>query len=74
MRDGLAVLKQEFSQNLKPAAEKVEILSKTDETYPSQKKGSSFEFLREHAYLRGRTTTFQAVFKIIIQKILKHSI
>ena len=33
----------------------VEIICKTDETYPLQKKGHSFEFLREQAYLRPRT-------------------
>lgn len=78
MRDGLAVLKQEFSQDLKPTAEKVLIMLEeyaeidgyykryisAQEITPLQKKGSLFEFLREHAYLRGRTTTFQAVFKI----------
>lgn len=51
-------------QPFEMVAEKITILSKTDETYPLQKKGSSFEFLREHAYLRARTSTFQAVFKI----------
>ena len=70
MRDGLAVQKQEFSQDLKPTAEKVLIMLEehaeidgyykryisAQEITPLQKKGSLFEFLREHAYLRGRTT------------------
>ena len=34
------------------------------ETYPLQKKGHSMEFLREIAYLRPRTNTFGAVFRI----------
>jgi asparaginyl-tRNA synthetase len=33
-------------------------------TYPLQKKGHSFEFLREIAHLRFRTNTFGAVFRI----------
>lgn len=32
--------------------------------YPLQKKRHSFEFLREKAYLRPRTNTFNAVFRI----------
>ena len=34
------------------------------EVYPLQKKGHSFEFLRENAHLRFRTNTFGAVFRI----------
>ena len=33
-------------------------------TYPLQKKGHSLEFLREIAYLRPRTNTFGAIFRI----------
>jgi asparaginyl-tRNA synthetase len=33
-------------------------------TYPLQKKGHSFEFLREIAHLRPRTNTFGAVFRV----------
>lgn len=33
-------------------------------TYPLQKKGASFEFLREKSHLRVRTNTFGAVFRI----------
>ena len=62
--EGIIIATPDAKQPFEMKAEKVEILSKTDETYPLQKKGSSFEFLREHAYLRGRTTTFQSVFKI----------
>ena len=32
--------------------------------YPMQKKGQSFEFMRQHAHLRLRTNTFGAVFRI----------
>jgi asparaginyl-tRNA synthetase len=34
------------------------------QTYPLQKKGHSFEFLREIAHLRPRTNTFGAVFRV----------
>ena len=34
------------------------------ETYPLQKKGHSLEFLRDIAYLRPRTNTFGAIFRI----------
>ncbi len=34
------------------------------ESYPLQKKGHSLEFLREKAYLRPRTNTFGAIFRI----------
>ena len=62
--EGKILATPDAKQPFEMKADKVEILGKTDETYPLQKKGSSFEFLREIAYLRGRTTTFQAVFKI----------
>ena len=68
--EGTIIATPDAKQPFEMKAEKVEILSKTDETYPLQKKGSSFEFLREHAYLRGRTTTFQAVFKIRSEAVL----
>ena len=68
--EGIIISTPEAKQSFEMKAEKVEILSKTDETYPLQKKGSSFEFLREHTYLRGRTTTFQAVYKIRSEAVL----
>ncbi len=46
-------------------ASEIEVLGACDaETYPLQKKGHSFEFLREIAHLRFRTNTFGAVFRI----------
>ncbi len=52
--------KQPFEIN----ASKINILSKTDDSYPLQKKGHSIEFLREIAYLRPRTNLFNAVFRV----------
>lgn len=52
--------KQPFE--IKASAINVEGTSTPD--YPLQKKRHSFEFLREKAYLRPRTNTFNAVFRI----------
>ncbi|MBR4851063.1 MAG: asparagine--tRNA ligase, partial [Tidjanibacter sp.] len=51
-------------QPVEVQADKIEIYGKADSTYPLQKKGHSMEFLREIAYLRPRTNTFGAVFRI----------
>ncbi len=52
-------------QNVEIQASKISILGDADpEIYPLQKKGHSFEFLREIAHLRFRTNTFGAVFRI----------
>ncbi len=46
-------------------AETLEIYGTADpDTYPLQKKGHTFEFLREKAHLRPRTNTFGAIFRI----------
>ena len=44
--------------------ESCEIIGATDETYPLQKKETSFEFLRDQAYSRPRTNIFNAVFRV----------
>jgi len=52
-------------QSVEIQAETLTILGDSDpEVYPLQKKGHSFEFLREIAHLRFRTNTFGAVFRI----------
>jgi len=52
-------------QSVEIQANKLEVLGDSDpEVYPLQKKGHSFEFLREIAHLRFRTNTFGAVFRI----------
>ncbi|MBQ7995418.1 MAG: asparagine--tRNA ligase [Bacilli bacterium] len=45
-------------------AKTIEVLGDVADDYPLQKKQSSFEFLREQAYLRPRTNTFDAVFRV----------
>lgn len=42
----------------------ITILGASEADYPLQKKGHSFEFLREIAYLRSRSNTFSAVFRV----------
>ncbi|OUR95319.1 asparagine--tRNA ligase [Halobacteriovorax marinus] len=42
----------------------VEIIGKSDDSYPLQKKATSLEFLREQAHLRVRTNAFGAIFRI----------
>lgn len=52
-------------QTMEIHAETIDLLGGCDpEVYPLQKKGHSFEFLREIAHLRFRTNTFGAVFRI----------
>lgn len=45
-------------------ARQIEVLGDCDNTYPLQKKGASWEYLRTVAHLRPRTNTFGAVFRI----------
>ncbi len=42
----------------------IEVLGDCDNTYPLQKKGASWEYLRTVAHLRPRTNTFGAIFRI----------
>jgi len=62
---GLLVESKGQGQKVEVVAEKIEVYGEADpEIYPLQKKGHSFEFLREIAHLRVRTNTFGAVFRI----------
>lgn len=62
---GKLVESQGKGQSAEIQADTIEIYGTADpETYPLQKKGHSLEFLREIAYLRPRTNTFGAVFRI----------
>ena len=63
--NGLLVESQGQGQSAEIQAETIEIYGIADPaTYPLQKKGHSLEFLREIAYLRPRTNTFSAIFRI----------
>ncbi len=61
---GLLVESQGGGQSVELQAKEIEILGDCDNTYPLQKKGHTWEFLREVAHLRPRTNTFGAVFRI----------
>ena len=52
-------------QTVEVQAESLELYGTADpDTYPLQKKGHTFEFLREKAHLRPRTNSFGAIFRI----------
>jgi len=62
---GLLVASQGQGQSAEIQVKEIEIYGKADPaTYPLQKKGHTLEFLREIAYLRPRTNTFGAIFRI----------
>ena len=61
---GVVVLTPENKQPFEIQATKVEVEGECALDYPLQKKRHSLEFLREIAYLRARTNTFNAVFRI----------
>jgi asparaginyl-tRNA synthetase len=62
---GLLVKSMGKGQSVEIQASQISILGDADpEKYPLQKKGHSFEFLREIAHLRFRTNTFGAIFRI----------
>ena len=51
-------------QAVEVQASEVELLGPCPSDYPMQKKGQSFEYMRQHAHMRLRTNTFGAVFRI----------
>lgn len=63
--DGDLVESPASGQRVELHAKRVEIYGDADPaTYPLQKKGASFEFLREISHLRVRGNTFGAVFRV----------
>ena len=63
--DGRLVASCGAGQGVEVQASSIEIYGTADPaTYPLQKKGHSPEFLRDIAYLRPRTNTFGAIFRI----------
>ncbi len=51
-------------QQVELQATEIELLGSCPTDYPMQKKGQSFEFMRQHAHMRLRTNTFGAVMRI----------
>ena len=62
--DGTLVQSVGSGQNVELQATTIEILGTCGPEYPMQKKGQSFEYMRQHAHMRLRTNTFGAVFRI----------
>lgn len=62
--EGKLVKSEGGKQDYELKAVSVKLLGDADEDYPIQPKRHTMEFLREQAYLRPRTNTFYAVFKI----------
>ena len=61
---GTLVLTPENRQPFEVKAESIAVMGASTPDYPLQKKRHTMEFLREIAYLRPRTNTFGAVFRI----------
>jgi len=62
---GTLIESQGKGQKVEVEVKTVKILGDSDpETYPIQPKKHSFEFLRENAHLRTRTSTFSAVMRL----------
>lgn len=51
-------------QKVEIQATEIELLGECGSDYPMQKKGQSFEYMRQYAHMRLRTNTFGAVFRI----------
>lgn len=51
-------------QSMEIQATQIELLGPCPADYPMQKKGQSFEYMRQYAHLRLRTNTFGAVMRI----------
>ena len=62
--EGTLVESQGAGQSVEIKATKIEVLGTCGADYPMQKKGQSFEYMRQHAHMRLRTNTFGAVFRI----------
>ena len=62
--EGTLVQSQGAGQSSEIQATKIEVLGTCDAEYPMQKKGQTFEFMRQHAHMRLRTNTFGAVMRI----------
>lgn len=62
--EGTLVASQGGGQAAEIQASAIEVLGACDNDYPMQKKGQTFEYMRQHAHLRLRTNTFGAIFRI----------
>ena len=61
---GTLVQSQGAGQSVEIQSKAIEIYGLCPSDYPMQKKGQTFEYMRQHAHLRLRTNTFGAVMRI----------
>jgi asparaginyl-tRNA synthetase len=61
---GTIVLTPDMPQPFEIHAKELKLLGDVASDYPLQKKRASFEFLRDEAYLRPRTNTFDALYRV----------
>ncbi|MBQ7452044.1 MAG: asparagine--tRNA ligase, partial [Prevotella sp.] len=61
---GMLVESQGAGQTCEIQAETIEVYGTCGADYPMQKKGQSFEYMRQHAHMRLRTNTFGAIMRI----------
>ncbi len=62
--EGTLVESPAAGQACEVQASEIKVLGTCDPDYPMQKKGQSFEYMRQHAHMRLRTNTFGAVMRI----------
>ena len=62
--EGILVESPAAGQASEIQAKKIEVLGTCGNDYPMQKKGQTFEYMRQHAHMRLRTNTFGAVMRI----------
>ena len=62
--EGTLVASHGGGQAAEIQASAIEVLGACGNDYPMQKKGQTFEYMRQHAHLRLRTNTFGAIFRI----------
>ena len=62
--EGILVQSQGAGQSSEIQATDIVLLGACGSDYPMQKKGQSFEYMRQYAHLRLRTNTFGAVMRI----------
>ncbi|MGN1353675.1 MAG: asparagine--tRNA ligase [Alloprevotella sp.] len=61
---GRLIESQGGGQSVELQADEIEVLGTCGSDFPMQKKGQTFEYMRQHAHMRLRTNTFGAVFRI----------
>ena len=62
--NGELVESQGAGQSVELQCREIEVYGLCGNDFPMQKKGQSFEYMRQHAHLRLRTNTFGAVMRI----------